>query len=71
MLKTELKKWHTKKEWYEAINEVHDRKAKLENELAWAEVEEYEKVSSDVLKKKEDQVTQIERVIVSTVPLFC
>lgn len=62
MLKAELRKWRTKKEWYEAVNEIHDRKAKIENEIVWAQVEEHEKAASDALKKKEDQLAQIERV---------
>ena len=57
-----MRKWKTKKEWYEAVNEIHDKKAKIENEIVWAQVEEYEKAASEALKKKEDQLAQIEMV---------
>lgn len=62
MLRVDLKKWHTKKEWYEAINEIHDKKAKLENEILWAQVEDLEREVSGALKKKENQLAEIHRV---------
>lgn len=62
LLKADVLKWHTKKEWYEAINEVHEKKAKLENEIAWAQVEDYEKKASQALIVKEKQTEEIQRV---------
>ena len=62
ILTADVRKWKTKKEWYEAVNEIHDKKAKIENEIVWAQVEEYEKAASEALKKKEDQLAQIEMV---------
>ncbi|XP_057377924.1 structural maintenance of chromosomes protein 6-like [Daphnia carinata] len=61
MLRIDLKKWHAKKEWYEAINEIHDKKAKLENEILWAQVEDLEREVSDALKRKENQLAEIQR----------
>jgi hypothetical protein len=62
MLRADLKKWRTKKEWYEAINEIHDKRAKLENEIFWAQVESYEKKAAEALKMKNHQLAEIEKV---------
>jgi structural maintenance of chromosomes protein 6 len=62
MLRADLNKWKIKKEWYEAINEIHDKKAKLENEIFWAQVEVFEKKAAEALKRKDQQLAEIERV---------
>ncbi|EFX80525.1 putative SMC6, structural maintenance of chromosome protein 6, copy B [Daphnia pulex] len=61
ILNADLSKWKTKKEWYKAINEIHDKKAKLENEIFWAQVEGFEKKASEALQKKNHQQSEIEK----------
>lgn len=62
LLKSEVTKWRIKKEWYEAINEIHEKKAKIENEIAWAQVEDLEKRASEAFSRKENQKSAIEEV---------
>ena len=61
-LQAEVKKWRTRNEWYEAINEVHEQKAKLENMIAWAQVEDWEKQTAEAKQKTDDQKNHLERV---------
>lgn len=61
-LMNELKTWQNKKNWYEAINEVEAKKTRLENEMAWAQVEDVEMKMNAALEKQEKQKIEIERV---------
>jgi len=61
-LQAEVKKWRTRNEWYEAINEVHEQKAKLENMIAWAQVEDWEKQTAEAKQKTDDQKNHLERL---------
>ena len=62
LLQADVKKWHTRKEWYEAINEVHEHKHKLENMIAWAQVEEWEKKAASSKDKTNNQSVNLEKV---------
>jgi hypothetical protein len=62
ILNADVNKWKTKKEWYDAINEIHDKKAKLENEIFWAQVEGFEKKASEALQRKNHQQSEIDKV---------
>ena len=71
LLKAEVQKWRTKKEWYEAINEIHEKRDKIENEIAWAQVEDHEKVASEILTRKDNQKAAIDVVCISYLIKFC
>ena len=62
LLKGDVHQWKVKKQWYDSINEIHDKKAQLENMISWAQVEDYEKKAAAALKLQEDQAAQIEKV---------
>jgi hypothetical protein len=61
-LHADVNKWKTKKEWYDAINKVHDKKEQLQNEILWAHVEGFEKKATKALQKKKNQMSEIEKV---------
>ena len=65
-MKTELKKWHARNEWYEALDQVHEKRTMLENTIAWAQVEVYEKQANEAKRKLVDQEKNIEKVIRSS-----
>lgn len=69
-LQLDVKKWRTRNEWYEAINEVHEQKAMLENMIAWAQVEDWEKKAAEAKEKMDDQKTQLEKVTHFTIRLM-
>lgn len=62
MLHAEVKKWKVKKDWFEALNEIHDRKAQLENAIAWAQVEDLEKKAEVAVNQLNDHDAKIGRV---------
>ena len=61
-LNAEVKKLNEKVKWYDSISEIHGQQAKLENMIAWAQVELYEKKAEDALAKQNNQKTEIEKV---------
>lgn len=69
-MQLDVKKWRTRNEWYEAINEVHEQKAMLENMIAWAQVEDWEKKAAEAKEKMDDQKTQLEKVTHFTIRLM-
>ncbi|EFX80391.1 putative SMC6, structural maintenance of chromosome protein 6, copy A [Daphnia pulex] len=64
-LHADVNKWKTKKEWYDEINKVHDKKEQLQNEILWAHVEGFEKKATKALQKKKNQLSEIEKVQVA------
>ncbi|XP_046453349.1 structural maintenance of chromosomes protein 6-like [Daphnia pulex] len=60
-LHADVNKWKTKKEWYDAINKVHDKKEQLQNEILWAHVEGFENKATKALQKKKNQLSEIEK----------
>ena len=61
-LRTELKKWRDRNEWYQAIDEVNEKRSRLENMIAWSQIEVYEKEATAALKMVEDQKENLEKV---------
>ena len=61
-MKVDLKKWHKRNQWYEAIDEVHEKRSRLENMIAWAQVEIYEKEADKTKAMIEEQEKNIEKV---------
>jgi hypothetical protein len=64
-LRTELKKWRDRNEWYQAIDEVNEKRSRLENMIAWAQIEVYEKDATAALKMVEDQKQNLEKVLLN------
>ena len=62
LLKSDVNQWHAKKKWYDSINEIHEKKAQLENMICWAQVEDYEKKAEVAKKFEENQATEIKKV---------
>ena len=63
LLKADVHQWHVKKKWYDSINEIHDKKAQLENMICWAQVEDYEKKAEAAKVLEENQATEIQKVL--------
>ena len=61
-LKGEVKKWKERNEWYEAIDAVHELRSRLENEIAWAQVEGYEKDAATAQENIVEQNKNLEKV---------
>ena len=58
-----MKKWRDRNEWYQAIDEVNEKRSRLENMIAWSQIEVYEKEATAALKMVEDQKENLEKVL--------
>ncbi len=61
LLKAELKKWHDRNEWYEAIDEVNEKRSRLENMIAWAQIQDYEKKAAAAQVLVDDQKKNLDK----------
>lgn len=61
-LQNNVKKLKAKKRWYDSMTEIHGKQTQLENMIAWAEVEIYEKKAEEAAANQENQRAEIEKV---------
>lgn len=67
----EMNRWKAKKEWYDALDAVHDKKEELQNMIGWAQVEISEKESEAAQAKLEHCQAEIQRVfLLSSFDIF-